>query len=129
MEGLSGIVGGKRMGAEQEPEVMEPSQQTQTTDTDPANQGAAMMRQAADEVLKDKCMDIAFALANSSMEGHIQSSKFLYDLAVGNQKLGPVEVARQLDSLATRLESEPQWPAALSEDTAETWMGGREPEG
>lgn len=87
-----------------------------------------MMRQAADEVLKDKCMDIAFALARSSMEGHIQSSKFLFDLAEGNQKPETVEIAGHMGSLPRRLAAEPQWPGESSEEAAETGIGGWEPE-
>jgi hypothetical protein len=103
----------------------EPSRETSTTNS--ANSGAAMMRQAADEVLRDRCMDIAFALANSSIDGHIQSSKFLYELADENQKLGPVEIVQQFHSVATDFANEPEWTGDPSEESLEEAVGSVEP--
>ncbi|MGA8730906.1 MAG: hypothetical protein WB608_19275, partial [Terracidiphilus sp.] len=55
------------------------------------SRGAEDLRAAADLVLQELSMEIAKSMAKSSMEGHIQSAKFLYELANENQKLGPVE--------------------------------------
>lgn len=91
--------------------------------------GADDMRAAADLVLQNHCMEIAAGLAKNSMEGHIQSSKFLYDLADENQKLGASEIHERLHTLASELEAEPQWREESSEETAESTGGSREPEG
>jgi hypothetical protein len=91
--------------------------------------GADDMRAAADLVLQNNCMEIAAGLAKNSMEGHIQSSKFLYDLADENQKLGGSEIHERLHTLASELEAEPQWHEESSEETAESTGGSREPEG
>ncbi|MFZ0743019.1 MAG: hypothetical protein WAM85_01365 [Terracidiphilus sp.] len=91
--------------------------------------GAEDMRAAADLVLQKHCMEIAEKLAASSLEGHIQSSRFLYVLADKNQELGVIENTPEFRSLALVLANEPQWPGESSEETAETEGGSREPEG
>ena len=122
---MSGI-GGQMIEAERILVEREPPQEANTTDT--ANGGAAMMRQAADEVLKDRFMDIALALAKSSEEGHIQCSKFLYDLADKSKPLGEVEIARQFHSLADELAAEPQWRWDEDENTANSAGESLKPE-
>lgn len=87
------------------------------------------MRLAADMILRNECLDIAQSLAKSSKDGHIQSAKFLFDLADEHQKLGTAEITRRLHNLAIDLAAEPEWPGILSEETAETAIGSREPEG
>ncbi len=104
----------------------EPLRETGTTT--PANCGAAMMREAADEVLREECKKIARALAKSSTEGHIQSSKFLYDLADENQKIAPVETAQPFHSLADELANEPEWTGDRAGETAKEGLGNAEPE-
>jgi hypothetical protein len=114
---------------EQKPVVTEspriPETEKQTTETG----GAAMLRQAVDMVLQDKSMDIALALAKSSVEGHIQSTKFMYDLADEQAKLGTMEIAAKLRSLASEWATEPLWLGESSEEVAETAGGSHEPEG
>lgn len=91
--------------------------------------GASEMRVAADIMLREKSLEIADALAKSSMDGHIQSARFLYELAEEHEKLGPAEGAPKLRSLASDWAAEPQWLAELREEDAETTGGSREPEG
>ncbi len=91
--------------------------------------GAEDLRVAADMVLEESSVEIARALARSSLEGHLQSVKFLYDLAEYHQKLGKGEIARQIRSLAGEWAAEPEWLAEMSEQDAETAGGSREPEG
>lgn len=95
------------MEAEQTAMIEEPSQDASSTT--PANCGAAMMREAADEVLREDCKAIARALAKSSMKGHIQSSKFLYDLADEKRKIATVETERPFHSLVEEFANEPEW--------------------
>ncbi len=90
--------------------------------------GAEDLRVAADMVLEESSVEIARALARSSLEGHLQSVKFLYDLAEYHQKLGKGEIARQIRSLAGEWAAEPEWLAEMSEQNAETAGGSREPE-
>ena len=91
--------------------------------------GAEDLRLAANLVLEESSIEIARALVRSSMDGHIQSVKFLYDLAEYHQKLGAGEIARQIRSLASEWAAEPEWLAEISEQDAETAGGSREPEG
>ncbi len=90
--------------------------------------GANEMRVAADIILQLKSLEIADALAQSSLDGHIQSARFLYELAGELEKLAPVEGAHRLRSLASEWAAEPDWLAELREEDAETAGGSREPE-
>lgn len=120
-------IGGQRMDAERKLVATETSQDETTTNTE--NGGAAMMRQAADLVLRDKCMDIAFALADSSIDGHIQSTKFLYDLADEKQKLGSIEIAERFHSVALDLTNELRLSGKLKLEAAQTAVRDLEPRG
>ncbi|MDE3187682.1 MAG: hypothetical protein KGM96_09195 [Acidobacteriota bacterium] len=91
--------------------------------------GAADLRVAADMVLEESSIEIARALARSSLEGHLQSIKFLYDLAEYHEKRGAAELSRTIRSLAGEWAAEPEWLAEMSEQDAETAGGSREPEG
>lgn len=115
------------MDAERKLVATETSQDETTTNTE--NGGAAMMRQAADLVLRDKCMDIAFALADSSIDGHIQSTKFLYDLADEKQKLGSIEIAERFHSVALDLTNELRLSGKLKLEAAQTAVRDLEPRG
>ncbi len=70
--------------------------------------GAEDLRAAADLVLQQHCLEIAESLAKSSKEGHIQSSKLLYELAEENRKFGPVEAAQPYHSMAADFANEPE---------------------
>lgn len=94
-----------------------------------SRRGAGEMRCAADIVLREKSLEIADALAKSSLDGHIQSAKFLYELAGEHERLSPAEGAHKLRSLASEWAAEPEWLAELREEDAETAGGSREPEG
>ena len=71
--------------------------------------GAEEMRLAADMVLEEKCIEIARALADSSIKGHIQSARFLYLLAEGRHKIEAAKVVETLQSLAIELAMQPDW--------------------
>ena len=103
-------------------------QDTESSGTPDNPKGASSLRQAADRILREKCDAIAQALAKSSIEGHIQSARFLYLLAEGQDKLEAARVVNTLHSLAIELSQEPEWPEPLDEHTAETAIGSREPE-
>jgi len=90
--------------------------------------GAALLREAADMALADKSMDIALALAKSSSEGHIQSAKFLYELALLQENRGRSEQARNIRSIAGEWMDEPEWNGEMSEAVAQIIRGGVEPE-
>jgi hypothetical protein len=80
-------------------------------------------------VLEESSIEIARALARSSMDGHIQSAKFLYELADDHHNLGAAEITRDIRSLASDWTAEPEWLAEMTEEDAETAGGSREPEG
>jgi hypothetical protein len=88
-----------------------------------ARSGAKNLRAEADRVLQLDGKSIAEALAEESKKGHIQSAKFLYDLADENCKLGAVEMIRTARSLAMQWTTEPLWAREVDEETAET-VGG-----
>jgi hypothetical protein len=108
--------------------VPDAPQDAEPSATPDNSKGAESLRQAADRILRQKCDAIAQALAKSSMEGHIQSTRFLYLLAEGQDKLEAAKVVQTLHSLAIELSQEPEWPEPLDEHTAETAIGSREPE-
>jgi len=87
------------------------------------------MRAAAEVLLRNHCLEIIEELAKSCIEGHIQSSRFLFDLADDNQTLGASETSERLHTLASELEAEPQWRERMSEEVAEAAGGSRAAEG
>jgi hypothetical protein len=111
---LVGIQSPRKSEAEQEPPVLN---------------GAEQMRIAADIVLREKSLDIADALADSSKQGHIQCAKFLYDLAERYGAYDRKQAEEQDESIATRWAAEAEWTRQSSEESAETSGGSREPEG
>jgi hypothetical protein len=90
--------------------------------------GALELREAADMILDRDSVDIAEALGESCKGGHIQSIKFLYDLAELAAQLGECEGASKFRSLALRLAAEPEWPGESPEDDAKVFAVSREPE-
>jgi len=108
--------------------VVLPPQNEETTTQQTRGRGAQEMRDAADMFLDEKCVEIAEALVNSAIAGHIQSARFLFALADGQRAITDGEMKRQLSSLAIVLDADPQWVSERSEETAELGSGGPEPE-
>jgi hypothetical protein len=71
--------------------------------------GAAHMREAADLVMEQGCLEIAEALSKSSKNGQILSAKFLYELSEKKEKAGEGEGAHKFRSMASELANAPQW--------------------
>jgi hypothetical protein len=71
--------------------------------------GAAQMREAADLIVQQDCLEIAEALSKSSKNGHIQSAKFLYELAQEKERAGEGDGARKFRSMAEELANAAQW--------------------
>ncbi|MGB6973965.1 MAG: hypothetical protein WBD67_04700 [Terracidiphilus sp.] len=78
------------------------------------------MRLAAEEALKEHCLAIAKALVNSSIEGHIQSARFLYFLAAEQNEREAAEAVETLHSLALELAQQPEWSPPADENAAPT---------
>ena len=108
--------------------VIHPPRDKETGNQNNQTNGAQDLRLAANLVLEESSLEIARALTRSSMEGHIQSARFLYQLAELHEKQGAVESARSIRSLASEWAAETEWLAELSEEDAEMTGGGREPE-
>jgi hypothetical protein len=125
---LSGI-GGQMNETEEKPPAVDEPQEQETEKPKPGRSGAENFRAEADRVLQSEGKDIAQALAAEAKKGHIQSAKFLYDLADENCKLGAVEMIRTARSLAMQWTTEPLWVREVDEETAETAGGSRELEG
>jgi hypothetical protein len=89
--------------------------------------GFDALLEAADGQLKERCEEIAKALADNSEKGNIQSVKLLCDLAEGKKRLKSEKVKKRR-SLAAEWSQEPEWIRNVSEEGAETGFGGLEPE-
>jgi hypothetical protein len=111
------------------PAAADEQQEQETEKPKPGRSGAGSFREAADRILQTNSELIVLALAEESKKGHIQSAKFLYDLADENCKLGAVEMIRTARSLAMQWTTEPLWAREVDEGTAETAGGSRELEG
>ncbi len=109
--------------------VIQSPRNSETEQESPVLNGAEQMRIAADIVLREKSLDIADALADSSLQGHIQCAKFLYDLAERYGAYAQKQAEEQSHSIATQWEAEAEWTQESSEETAETNGGSREAEG
>src|ERR1700751_4494718 len=105
--------------AEQKDEAVESQQTPETEAETDESGGAAMLRQAVDRVLKEKCKKIAEALVRRSEQGHLQSIKFMYDLADEETKLGTAEIVKRLRSLANEWGVELEWRDGAGADCSE----------
>lgn len=114
------------MESEQIAATKKPIRETNTTT--PANSGAAMMREAADEELKRECKNIVRAIAESSIKGHIQSSKFLYALADKNQKTAAAPTEQLFQDLVDEFANEPEWAGVPAGERAKEAAASAEPE-
>jgi len=128
VEGCPGIGGQMNETEDQTAAVVEPRGKETEKPKAPCN-GAKRFRAEADRVLQSDGKDIAEALATEAKKGHIQSAKFLYDLADENCKLGALEMILTARSLAMQWTTEPLWIGEVDEAMAETAGGSREPEG
>jgi hypothetical protein len=90
--------------------------------------GAESFRAEADLILQTNGKSIVTALAVEAQKGHIQSAKFLYDLADENCKLGAVEMVRRARSLALQWTTEPLWTGEPGDETVAVEVAGRKPE-
>jgi hypothetical protein len=95
--------------------------------TTPVRSGAESLRAEADRVLQIEGKGIAEALAVEAKKGHIQSARFLYELADENCKLGAVEMIRTARSLAMQWTTEPLWVGEADELMAKIEDESREP--
>jgi hypothetical protein len=112
--GLSGI-GGQMNETESKPAAVIELREKESEKPNPRRSGAATFRRAVDRILQENSEPIAIALAEASKMGHIQSAKFLYDVADENCKLGAAEMIRTARSLAMQWTTEPLWIGAIDE--------------
>jgi hypothetical protein len=127
VEGCPGIGGQMNETEDQTAVVVEPPGK-EAEKPKQIRSGAESFRSEADRVLQSDGKKIAEALATEAKKGHIQSAKFLYDLADENCKLGAMEMIRTARSLAMQWTTEPLWIGEVDEAMAETAGGSREPE-
>ena len=118
---------GQMIEAKEKLVVME-SPRAAETPTQATGRGIAILCEAANMVLEDSGLDIAMALGKSSIGGHIQAVRFLFDLAKLQQELGQTEKAQRMRSLASEWAAEPEWNGEKSTDSAEAASGGSAPE-
>jgi hypothetical protein len=124
--GLSGI-GGQMDETEDKPAAAIEPQGDETESAGRERSGAESLRAEADLILRLEGKEIAKALAAESKKGHIQSARFLYDLADENCKFGAVEMVRTARSLALQWTTEPLWAGEADEETVKPERGGLEP--
>ena len=117
-EGKSGRlsrIGGQMIEQEASLEVTK----HESGETEPDSEcGAAEKGGTADMILERDCVDIAEPLSKSCLSGHIQSIKFLYELAELSEKLGADAGAKKFRSLASQWALEPPWTGDASEEDA-----------
>ena len=85
------------------------------------------MRVAVDAALKQNSIEIAQALVDSCLGGHMMAGRLLYMIAVDKVKLTAEEI-KQTRSLALKWAEEDEWTPEASERIAETTAGSLEPE-
>lgn len=86
----------------------------------PPVSGAAKLRQAASQALLKRSKNIVASLAESA-EKHLQSAKFIYELAALQEELGEDnEGARTTHCVASQLAAEPEWPGDMAEADTKT---------
>jgi hypothetical protein len=112
--GLSGI-GGQMNETESKPAAVIELQGKELEEAGVSCSGAESFRAEASKVLQLEGRDIARALGAAAKMGHIQSAKFLYDLADKNCKLGAMEMIRTARSLAMQWTTEPLWIGEMDE--------------
>jgi len=81
--------------------------------------GAQELRKAASKALARNSELIANSLSSSSVEGNLQSTKLLYELAELSEERGESQGARKFLSMASKWASEPQWSGDQCEGPAE----------
>jgi hypothetical protein len=73
------------------------------------------MRQAAANVLREKCSPIANGMAEKAAQGDVRCARFLCDLANEDKELTLAQEKRVKRSLATEWANEPEWTSDLEE--------------
>ena len=87
----------------------------------PAKSGTVKAKKlsiAALKLLDDNADQIAQALYNSTLEGHVLSTKLLVDLGEGDVDAEEAITMRPLRSLASELAKEPEWQDKTDEPAA-----------
>jgi hypothetical protein len=79
---------------------------------------AKKLSKAALKLLDDNAVQIAQALYNSTLKGHVLSTKLLVDLGEGDVDAEEAITMRPLRSLASELANEPQWKDETVEPVA-----------
>jgi hypothetical protein len=91
--------------------------------------GAKILREAAGKAVDKNGKEIAESLLQGALKGNVSSTKLLLSLADLEQAQGDAGKSRHGWSTAQALAAEPQWQEPVTEASAETTGGGREPEG
>jgi hypothetical protein len=99
-----------------------------TTTAETKRQGARELCQAADMILDEDCLEIAKALSKSGKEGHLQSIKFLYELAKSANESDHDDDDSRSSRQARELAAEPQWQDEDPEEDQEFSAGTQEPD-
>jgi hypothetical protein len=80
---------------------------------------AEQLRRAANKALAENCETIANRLSTSSMEGNLQSTRLLYQLAELSDDRSEGDGVRKFRSMASKWASEPQWSGDQSEENSD----------
>jgi hypothetical protein len=87
----------------------------------PATPKTRKLNREALKIVDEKAKEIADALFDSTIKGHVLSAKLLVDLAEGNIDADEAMTKRPLRSVATELAAEPPWnPNAQPDTSSET---------
>jgi hypothetical protein len=74
----------------------------------PANPGVVMLTQEADKKVKEKCSEIAEALAKEAIKGNASSTRLLVDLAEGADWVKDPEAVERVLSIVELWKKEPK---------------------
>ncbi len=89
---------------------------------------AKKLSKEALRLLDENAPEIALALYNSTIKGHVLSAKLLVDLGEGNVDAEEAINMRPLRSLALELAQEPEWQGEDFEADAAMAIASREPQ-
>lgn len=114
------------METTREPVTLDAPHDKAQTET-PEISGAETMRNSADKALQTFSKKICDALVDKATTGHMLAARLLYLIAIDQLKGKPADLGKAL-LMANEWAAEKKWLEEVTEQTAETTNGSREPE-
>jgi hypothetical protein len=102
------------------------SQKPETTEEESKLPGTVTLGRAAGRALRQNSEKITKSLTDRSIEGNIQSARFLLELAEASERLARAEDGSIGPSLALRLAQEPEWGSEPTDGESTRGETGKE---